>query len=309
MAVPTVKLSSGYDMPMVGLGTFDLKPDSTAAAAVSASLQAGYRHFDTAWIYNTEATVGKTLNQKIRDGDVTREELFVTTKLFMTCADRVAEAARESLDDLGLTYIDLYLIHWPMAMTVTGDVRGSIGQPVAEIMKQLKPSDRDYVDTWRDMEKLVDEGLVRSIGVSNFNVHQLSRLLNTPGLRYRPVCNQIEIHPYHTNGELVECCHRTGVVPVSFSTLGRGGNYSDSRGTMTLLQDPVLTSLATKYDKTAAQVILRWCIQMNVAVIPKSSNPDRIRQNMQLFDFQLSGPDMAAISALNQNRRVWDISL
>ncbi|XP_070178360.1 aldo-keto reductase family 1 member B1-like isoform X2 [Littorina saxatilis] len=270
MAVPTVKLSSGYDMPMVGLGTFDLKPDSTAAAAVSASLQAGYRHFDTAWIYNTEATVGNTLNQKIRDGDVTREELFVTTK---------------------------------------GDVRGSIGQPVAEIMKQLKPSDRDYVDTWRDMEKLVDEGLVRSIGVSNFNVQQLSRLLNTPGLRYRPVCNQIEIHPYHTNGELVECCHRTGVVPVSFSTLGRGGNYSDSRGTMTLLQDPVLTSLATKYDKTAAQVILRWCIQMNVAVIPKSSNPDRIRQNMQLFDFQLSGPDMAAISALNQNRRVWDISL
>ncbi|XP_070210488.1 aldo-keto reductase family 1 member B7-like [Littorina saxatilis] len=299
MACSTVKLSSGCSMPIVGLGTYDDLKDDRNADAVAAGIDAGYRHIDTAWVYQCEAAVGKGIKRKIDDGTVRREDLFVVSKLWNSCHTRVEEAIRESLDDLGLDYLDLYLVHWPLAFKE----QGKPDDPDA-LLAKTEPIDHDYLDTWSAMAKLVDQGLVRSIGVSNFNQEQLSRLLNQPDLRHRPACNQIESHPYFTNHELVEFCKSVGVVPIAFAPLGRGGVDYSGQEIGNVLEEPLVKNLATKYKKNPGQIVLRWATQRGLAVVPKSSNPARIKGNIQLFDFEMTPKEVAAISSLNRNYRV-----
>ena len=260
-----VQLNNGVRIPQLGLGVFQNPDGEQTRNAVRWALEAGYRHIDTAKIYGNEESVG----QGIRESGVARDEIFLTTKLWNEDIrqGRAKAAFEESLKALGTDYVDLYLIHWPAD---------------------------SYEQAWADLEELYAQGRIRAIGVSNFHRHHLERLEQSA--KVVPAVNQIESHPYLSNQELIDHCHGKGIAVQVWSPLGgTGGN---------LMEDGVLRTLAEKYGKTPAQIILRWDIQRNVIVIPKSTHQDRIISNREIFDFELSLEDMAAISALNRNQRV-----
>ncbi|MBN6188882.1 aldo/keto reductase [Aneurinibacillus sp. BA2021] len=258
-------LSNNVRMPWVGLGVWKTKEGQEVEQAVAAALKAGYRSIDTAAIYGNETGVGNA----IRQSGVKREELFITTKVWNDDQgyDSTLAAFEESRKKLGLDYIDLYLIHWPV---------------------------RDkYKDTWRALEKLYKDGAVRAIGVSNFHPHHLEDLMADSEIV--PMVNQIELHPLLSQQEARAFCKKHGIQVEAWSPLGQGGE---------LLQHPVLTEIAQKHGKTPAQVILRWDLQHGIVTIPKSVHEERIIQNADLFDFVLSAEDMGHIDALNENKRI-----
>lgn len=264
--VATITFANGIPTPQLGFGTYQTEPERTAEA-VSAALETGYRSIDTAAVYANESGVG----QAIAESGISRDELFVTTKLWNSEQgfDSTLAAFDDSLTKLGLDYVDLYLIHWPVAG------------------KNL------YLDTWRAFESIAEQGLVRSIGVSNFQPSHLRRLLaesQTP-----PVLNQIELHPNFSQGQLREFHAQHGIVTQAWSPLARGGE---------LLTDETIQCLAVKHHKTPAQVVLRWHIQLGNVVIPKSTTPSRIRENFDIFDFALDSDDLSAIAALNTSERL-----
>lgn len=260
-----VKLNSGEKIPQLGLGVFQTPDGAQTANAVKWALEAGYRHIDTARFYGNEQSVGDGL----RESGVARQDIFLTTKLWNDDVRkrRAKEAFAESLAALQTDYVDLYLIHWP----VDG-----------------------FEQAWADMEELYAAGKIKSIGVSNFNQSHLERLAAVA--KVRPAINQIESHPYFNNQALINACFRQGIAVEVWSPLG--GNGSN------LLKDEVLGELARKYGRSTAQIVLRWDIQRNVVVIPKSAHRERIVSNMALFDFELSEEDMRAIDALDKNQRV-----
>ncbi|HEU5005443.1 MAG TPA: aldo/keto reductase [Jatrophihabitantaceae bacterium] len=262
---PTVSLSNGVPIPQLGFGVFKVPPAETAEI-VARALAAGYRHIDTAAMYGNEAGVG----QAIAESGIPRDELFVTTKLNNDAhgTDDALRAFEDSRRKLGLDVVDLYLIHWPL------------------------PSQDRYVETWRALEKLRDDGVVRAIGVSNFQPAHLRRLLDETGTV--PALNQIELHPYLTQDELRRFDADHGIATEAWSPLARGG---------ALLRDQVVTSTAEKYGRTPAQIVLRWHLQLGNVVIPKSATPSRIEENFALFDFELADDDVDAISGLNRNER------
>ncbi|XP_017269281.1 aldo-keto reductase family 1 member A1-A [Kryptolebias marmoratus] len=292
-----VTLSLGQRMPMIGLGTWKSAPGQVKQA-VLAALQCGYRHIDCAAIYGNEPEVGEALALWVGPGKaLCREEVFVTSKLWNTKHDPadVEEACRSSLTHLGLSYLDLYLMHWPMAF-----------QPGKQLMPQredgsIRYSDTHYRDTWTAMEKLVDKGLVKAIGLSNFNARQIDDILCTA--RHKPVMNQVECHPYFSQADLLAHCRSVGVSVTAYSPLGSGDRPWASPDEPTVLEDPQLGAVAQKYQKSPAQVILRWHIQRGVVCIPKSVTPSRIQQNLNVFDFSLSQEDMKLIDSLNRNMR------
>ncbi|XP_067656759.1 1,5-anhydro-D-fructose reductase-like isoform X1 [Haliotis asinina] len=298
--VPNVSFNNGRCMPSIGLGTWKSEKGKVTEA-VKAAIESGYRHFDCAWCYNNEAEVGLGINAKINDGTVKREDLFIVTKLWCTHREpgRVEMALRDSLDKLGLSYVDLYLMHTPFAFKESDEIcpRDADGNVLM--------SDIDYVETWKAMEPLLEKGLVRSIGVSNFNLEQMERLLKTDGLKVKPVTNQIEVSPYLTNDELISFCKDRGVTITAYAPLGSADNpaFQSVKDRPLVINDPVLQELGRKYGKTAAQVALRWGIQRNTSVIPKSVTPSRIKENIQILDFELTEDDMKVISNLNRNFR------
>lgn len=260
-----VQLNNGVRIPQLGLGVFQNPDGEQTQNAVRWALETGYRHIDTAKIYGNEESVGAG----IRESGVARGEIFLTTKLWNEDIrqGRAKAAFEESLKALGTDYVDLYLIHWPAD---------------------------GYERAWAELEDLYAQGRIKAIGVSNFHRHHLERLEQSA--KVVPAVNQIESHPYLSNQELIDYCHGKGIAVQVWSPLGgTGGN---------LMEDGVLRTLAEKYGKTPAQIILRWDIQRNVIVIPKSTHQDRIISNREIFDFELSQEDMAAISALNRNQRV-----
>jgi 2,5-diketo-D-gluconate reductase A len=260
--IPRVALNDGNSIPQLGLGTYPLTDDEVPGVIVTA-IDAGYRHIDTAAAYKNEAGVG----EGIRRSGIARDELFVTTKLDnpKQAGDDPLRAAEESLGRLGLDYVDLYLIHWPI------------------------PAEDNYVSAWRQLIRLREEGLVRSIGVSNFRPAHLDRLRAETGVD--PAVNQIQVNPVVSHPGVRAYNAEHGIVTESWGPLGSGNE---------LLGDERLAAIAYKHERTVGQIVLRWHLELGLVVIPKSANPERIRQNASVFDFALDAEDMQAVAALDQ---------
>lgn len=256
--VPALSLNDGTTIPQVGYGVLMI-PNAETEAAVTMALDAGYRSIDTATIYGNEEGVGSA----IAASAVPREELFVTTKLWNEDQGDPRAALETSLRRLGLTHVDMYLIHWPV------------------------PSRDRYIAAWRVLQELRDEGLVRTIGVSNFQVPHIERLQRETG--ELPAVNQVELHPRLIQRELREIHAAHGIVTEAWSPLDRGA----------MLDDPTVAGIARAHDRSPAQVVLRWHVQLGNVVIPKASSPERIAANLALFDFALDDDEMTAISALD----------
>ncbi|MFD1032391.1 aldo/keto reductase [Metaplanococcus flavidus] len=263
-----VKLQSGAEMPWFGLGVFRVKEGPELVNAVKTAIKNGYRSIDTAAIYQNEKATGQGIREGIEAAGISRKDLFITSKVWNADQgyDSTIEAYEASLERLGLDYLDLYLIHWPVA--------------------------DKYKDTWKAMEKLYNDGRVKSIGISNFHVHHMKDLLSEATVK--PMVNQIEYHPYLTQQEVQAFCVEQGIQMEAWSPLMAGE----------LLDQPLLKEIGEKYGKSVAQIILRWDLQNGVVTIPKSTNEQRIVENASIFDFELSIEDMDRISALNQNKRV-----
>ncbi|XP_078688469.1 aldo-keto reductase family 1 member B1-like [Branchiostoma floridae x Branchiostoma belcheri] len=294
--VPLVALSSGHKMPLLGLGTSESTSEQ-GINAVKTAIDAGYRHIDTAWMYKNEKEVGQAIKEKIAEGKIKREDVFVTTKLFVTFnrPEHVREAMMQSLGSLGLDYVDLYLIHNPMAFKYGSNIFQPLGNP-EDIF-----DDVDYVDTWKAMEALADEGLAKSIGVSNFSIQQLERLLQN--CRIKPAVNQVELHPYLAEQDLVDFCKGNGVLLTAYSPLGAPDRHGKREADPVLMEDPTVVAIATKYGKSAAQVLIRYHLDRGVSVIPKSVTPSRIQANIDIMDFSLSQEDLAILGGLDRNLR------
>jgi 2,5-diketo-D-gluconate reductase A len=262
--VPSLTLNNGVSIPQLGFGVFQIEPEDTREA-VLAALETGYRHIDTAEMYGNEKEVG----QGVRDSGVARTEVFVTSKLnngYHAYGDALSAFAR-TMDDLDLEYLDLFLIHWPL------------------------PAVGDFTETWKALEEIYRSGRTRAIGVSNFQRNHLNRLFQAT--QVVPAVNQIEVHPYLTQDDLRAFGADHGIATEAWSPIAQGK----------VLDDPVITAIARRLDRTAAQVTLRWHIQRGDIVFPKSVTPARIEENFRLFDFELTEEDVALITALDRGER------
>ena len=290
----TVKLNSGHIMPLLGLGTWKSSIENVFHA-VQISVKHGYRHIDCASDYENEEGVGASLASLIDSGVVKREELFITTKLWNTFhqPEDVRPAFEQSLSKLQCSYVDLYLMHFP-----TGE--NDINCPSKQVC------DVDYVQTWKSMEKLVVDEKVRSIGLSNFNAYQLNRIIDNCDIV--PAVNQIENHPYLCDENLVQFCKSKNIHVTAYSPLGSLDREWASKDDPCLLDDKVLNKIASKYHKTVPQIVLRFQLQRGISVIPKSVSTKHIKDNFDVFNFEITPDDMKRIFELNRNWRAMDIS-
>ncbi|XP_068129138.1 estradiol 17 beta-dehydrogenase 5-like [Hyperolius riggenbachi] len=297
-----ILLNDGHKMPVIGFGTYAplQLPKSLAEEGVKVALEVGYRHIDCALIYGNEVEVGRAIRKKIADGTVKREDVFYTGKLHSTfqAPDHVRVGLEKSLKDLQLDYLDLFIIHNPIELKPGDNVF-----PVDENGKLIYHN-TDIRDTWKALEECKDAGLVRSIGVSNFNKRQIELILNMPGLKYKPVCNQVECHIYLSQSKMLEFLKSHDIVLVGYSVLGssRDEQWIDPKSPV-LLEDPVLNTIAGRLGQTPAQVAMRYLLQRGIVVLAKSFTPARITQNLQVFDFQLNDADMKILEGLNKNMR------
>ena len=259
-----VKLSNGYEIPSIGFGTWQAPDGEVAFSANMAALKCGYRHIDCAAIYRNEASLGKA----VRESGIAREEIFVTSKLWTKKRgyENAKAAFAKTMEQLGLDYLDLYLIHWPASHTRFED------------WKEIN------AETWRALEELYEEGKIKAIGVSNFMTHHLEALLETA--RIVPMVNQIEFHPGFTQDRVVEFCKEKGIAVEAWSPIGSGR----------LLENGLLTNIAKKYNKSVAQICIRFCLQNDIIPLPKSVTSSRIKENIDIFDFNISDDDMKLIA-------------
>ena len=262
--VPDIRLNNGVEIPQLGFGVFQIKPEETTEA-VRRALETGYRHLDTAEMYGNEKEVGRA----VRESGVPRGEVFVTSKLNngFHAPDDALRAFDRSLDDLGFDYLDLFLVHWPL------------------------PKVGDFVETWRAMEEIYNSGRARAVGVSNFQPHHLRRLLESTTVI--PAVNQIEAHPYLVQDEARAFGAEHGIATEAWSPIAQGK----------VLDDPVIARIAEHVGRTPAQVTLRWHVQRGDIVFPKSVTPSRIEENFAIFDFELSADEMTDITLLNRDER------
>ncbi|XP_031621522.1 1,5-anhydro-D-fructose reductase-like [Contarinia nasturtii] len=306
---PTLRLNNGYEMPVIGFGTFQASPGD-CERSVKDAIDIGYRHIDTAFVYGNEIEVGKAVRAKIDEGVIKREDIFITTKLWSTFhePDQVEKVFQRSSDNLNLTYVDLYLIHFPSALQrvpknktdASGDVNTFDKLPRGKDGKVLT-ADVDYLDTWHAMEKLVESGRVRSIGLSNFNSEQTERVLSNS--KIKPVTNQVECHPNLNQRKLIEFSAARNITITAYSPLGRPSTTS-SNGKNLAISDPKVLELGKKYNKTPAQIILRYTVQNGAIVIPKSIHKNRIEENFNILDFEISASDMEILHGINDNIRL-----
>ncbi|CAN4111800.1 unnamed protein product [Withania somnifera] len=306
----SITLNSGFKMPMVGLGVWRMEGKDIKDLLINA-IKIGYRHFDCAADYQNEAEVGEALAEAFQTGLVKREDLFITTKLWNSDHGHVLEACKDSLKKLRLDYLDLYLVHFPVATRHTGV--GTTGSALGEDGVLDIDTTISLETTWHGMENLVSLGLVRSIGISNYDI-----FLTRDCLAYskvKPAVNQIETHPYFQRESLVKFCQKHGICVTAHTPLGGAAANTEWFGTVSCLEDPALKGLAEKYKKTVAQVVLRWGIQRNTFVIPKSSKLERLQENFNVLDFELTKEDMDLIKSLDRNYRTnqpakfWGIDL
>ncbi len=264
----TVTLNNGLKMPLVGYGVFRVPEGEDLAEAVKTAIAKGYRSIDTAQVYRNEESVGRGIRAAIEEGLVTREELFITSKVWNDglSYEETLAAYDSSLEKIGLDYLDLYLVHWPGI-------------------------DTNYVEVYKALEKIYQDGRVRSIGVSNFHVHHLEKLLKET--KVIPVINQIEFHPHLTQEEVRAYCTDKDIQVEAWSPLMNGA----------LLEEALIQELASKYDKTPAQIVLRYDVQHNVVTIPKTMTATRMVENLDVFDFTLTDGEMAQLDALNDGLR------
>ena len=297
-------------MPQVGIGLWKIERDKTAEM-VRAAIAAGYRHIDSACDYGNEIEAGQGIADAIAAGDCTREELWVTSKLWNTFhePDRVREGLEKTLADLQLDYLDLYLIHFPIALQYV---------PISEryppewfpdpdaASPAMTPISVPLADTWRAMEALVDDGLVKRIGVCNYSTGLVHDLMSYA--RIKPAMLQVESHPYLTQEKLLRLASMYDLPMTAFSPLGASSYKELDMATEeeNVLNSSVVTGIAEKHGKSPAQVVLRWGVQRGTAVIPKTSRVERLAENIDVFDFALSDDEMAAIAGMNQNRRFND---
>jgi 2,5-diketo-D-gluconate reductase A len=263
--VPDITLNNGVTIPQLGFGTFQIDPKDTKQAVLTA-LETGYRHIDTAEMYHNEQQVGEA----VRESGVDREEIFVTSKLSNRyhARDDALSAFDQTMKDLGLDYLDMFLVHWPM------------------------PDVGDYVETWKAMEEIHKSGRVKVIGVSNFQRRHLRRLFDETSTV--PAVNQIEVHPYLAQDDLRAFNRQNGIETEAWSPIAQGK----------VLDDPVLTRIAEKHGKSSAQVTLRWHLQRGDIVFPKSVTPSRVKENFEVFDFELGDDEMREITGLDRNERI-----
>ena len=262
-----IKMNNGVEIPALGLGTYLANAGGEAYDAVMFALQLGYRHIDTAMFYANEADVG----QAIKDSGINRDEIFVTTKLWNSDQgyDSALKAFDRSLNNFGLDYIDLYLIHWPL----TGKRK----------------------DSWKALERIYEEKSARSIGVSNYTIRHIEELKTYANVI--PVANQVEFSPFLYQKDLQDYCEENGILIEAYTPLTRGKRFDD----------PMLIKIAEKYDKTPAQILIRWALQVHTVVLPKSSNKNRIMENADIFDFNINDEDMQVLNNLNEDYRLtWD---
>ncbi|XP_035162642.1 prostaglandin F synthase 1-like isoform X4 [Callithrix jacchus] len=296
----SVILNDGHFMPMLGFGTSAPRKVamSNVEEAVQVAIDVGYRHIDSAYSYLNEEAIGQAIRKKIANGTVKRTDIFYTTKMWGTFSrpELVQRGLELSLQKLQLSYVNLYLVHYPVSLQpgeefIPMDSQGKI------IFDTV-----DLCSMWEAMEKCKDAGLARSIGVSNFNRRQLEMILNKPGLRYKPVCNQVECHPYLNQSKLLEYCKSKDIVMTGYAALGSDpGKEWVKKDNPVLLEDPVLNAIAEKHRRTPAQVALRYQLQRGVVVLAKSFTEKRIKENFQVFDFQLTPEDMKTIDGLNKD--------
>ncbi len=308
----TVKVGATH-MPAVGLGLWKV-PESEVASTLSEAVAAGYRHIDCAADYGNEAAVGEGLRSIFAGGALARDQLWVTSKLWNTYhrPEHVRRACERSLSDLGLDYLDQFLVHFPIALKyVDFDDRYPpewIYDPLAD-SPRMEPDTVPLADTWGAMEELVRAGLVREIGVCNFNSGLLHDLMASAQIK--PAMLQVESHPHLTQDRLLRLAQSYGMAVTAFSPLG-SLSYLElgmADGNESLLEAPEVLAAAERLGRTAAQVLLRWGLQRGTAIIPKTSRPERLRENIDLFSWSLSDAEVKAISGLNRNRRFNDPGL
>lgn len=292
-------------MPVIGLGTWKSSQDKAGQAVEYALSEAGYHHIDCAAIYRNEKEIGEAFNKVFHGGSRKREDVFITSKLWNTehPKERVRQACEATLKDLKLEYLDLYLMHWGIAIPPNDE------QPTNPFGRWTEKLDENGFlitekvpirETWEAMEGLVQAGLVKAIGVANFTAPMLVDLLSYA--KIQPAVNQIELHPYLQQSELVEFCRYRDIAVTAYSPLGSPGNYK-AKGYPLISEDAVIVAIANEHSKSPAQVLIRWGIQRGTIVIPKSVTSERIKENIEVFDFELSAAEMQAIAGLNRNLR------
>ncbi|CAH0404275.1 unnamed protein product [Chilo suppressalis] len=292
--VAKFKLNDGRDMPALALGTYlgfnqngVIKSENKQLRdAVLNAIDLGYRHFDTASIYDTEEEIGEAIKMKIDSGDVKRSDIFLTTKLWNTRhrRDQVLPALKDSLTKLGMDYVDLYLMHWPIGLN-----------------EDYSHSDVDFMETWRGLEDAMKQGLTKAIGVSNFNEEQLKRMLEEATVK--PAALQIEIHPQIVQKDLVDFAQENGIVVMAYSPFGSLVSRFGMQMPGPKMDDPVLTEIANKYKKTTLQVVLRWLVDRKIVPIAKSLHAKRQAENINIFDFSLSEDEIRKINEFDSHTR------
>jgi D-xylose reductase len=306
----TIALRGGGELPVVGLGLWKIPREDTARV-VREAIGAGYRHIDAACDYGNEREAGEGIRRAIEDGVCRREDLWITSKLWNTyhAPEHVGAACARSLDDLGLSYLDLYLVHFPIAQRFV---------PFEERYPPEWFFDPDAADprveleaipqatTWAAMEGLVDEGRARHIGVCNFGTSLLREVM--AGARRAPEVLQVELHPYLAQEKLLRFCHQAKIAVTGFSPLGAQSYFALDMADPqeSLLEDPAIAAIATNHGRSPAQVAQRWAVQRGTAIVTKTTRPERLAENLALFDFELTDAEMAQIAALDRNRRFND---
>lgn len=305
---PTVQLSDGNKIPVIGLGTYKALAGEVEQA-VKDAIDIGYRHIDTAYRYDNEKEIGRAIQAKIAEGVIKREDMFITTKLWNTFKEPhlVGKALQASLNNLNTSYVDLYLIHTPFVHKYVKKAANLTGDDILDA--DLFPVDADgntltanvdHLDTWKAMEELVESGKVRSIGVSNFNSEQLEHLIKLA--KIKPVANQIECHPNLNQHKFIQFAKERNVTIIAYAPLGRG-DYSADKGIA--LKDPKVQQIADKHHKNPGQILIRFAYQNGVVVIPKSVTKSRIQSNINIFNFELDSDDMEYLNSLDNHLRLY----